>query len=63
MKKVKKTAKPKIKKKIRSQDHPFFGSDKDTRPVEDVIRELRKCRYEWKNGTVVYVEKDLKPRL
>jgi antitoxin (DNA-binding transcriptional repressor) of toxin-antitoxin stability system len=33
------------KKKVRSQDQPFFGSDKGTRPVEDVIRELRRGRY------------------
>jgi hypothetical protein len=66
MKKTEKSDKPtqtNVKKKKRVQDHPFFGSDKDTRPVEEVIRELRRCRYEWKNGTVVRVEKDLKPRL
>jgi len=55
-------AQTKSKKTKRTQDHPFFGSDKDTRPVEDVMKELRRCRYEWKNGTVVYIEKDLKPR-
>lgn len=33
------------KKKVRSQDHPFFGSDKDKRPVEEVMRELRRGRY------------------
>jgi|BarGraIncu00222A_1022003.scaffolds.fasta_scaffold454249_2 antitoxin (DNA-binding transcriptional repressor) of toxin-antitoxin stability system len=33
------------KKKMRSQDLPFFGSDKDTRPVEEVIQELRRDRY------------------
>ncbi len=33
------------KKKMKVEDHPFFGSDKSKKPVEEVIRDLRKFRY------------------
>ena len=33
------------KRKPRCEDHPFFGSDKDTRPIEEVMHELRRGRY------------------
>lgn len=26
-------------------EHPFFGCDEDTRPVEEIMDELRKPRY------------------
>jgi hypothetical protein len=36
----------KHKKKIRTQDHPFFGMRKDDkRSVEQVMKELRRPRY------------------
>jgi len=66
VKKTRKLNKPKpteAKKTRRTQGHPFFGSDKATRPIEEVLRILRGGRYEWKNGTVVCVEKDLKRSL
>jgi len=33
------------KKKRDITEHPFFGSDKSTKPVEEVIRDLRRFRY------------------